>query len=525
MWLSHLEDSIPIEAQRNRISLYTIALEGWRRGLELSFRISKDDTSRERLYYSLSNEEKTHWFSESSGDRNSDQAQKICQDKNATNKYLIENNVPIPKSKKFTIKDSPEKIVNSVKDLGYPLVVKPTDGDSGRGVIVNIKDKQSLISAINHVRLDLKYENLIVQQHIEGHEVRFYVLDQRVIAAAHRRPANVVGDGEKTIFELIEHTNEQRKNTPHLNFRPIRLDQEVRRSIESQNYTFDTVLDKGERLFLREISNVSTGGESIDVTEKVTKQQKRIAIEAANSIPGLAHCGVDMIVTGDTGVILEINTRPGIGSHLFPSEGKATDIPKEVIDFYFPETKGYDTSKSNVFIDLQTVFDTLYNGYLTELTLNKHPSNNLHTKKVIIDGSLDVMTYFNELKKYLSENNYYGFFKNESKERIAIVIGHEKEHKIKEFQEYLYGRRNNLRIKNIKTTKWLKPIKMSLELIDGYDQLSLIELEAKQHQLSRQFRTLERETNRLAHRINLTETSSSWKITKPIRKLKDIMNK
>src|SRR5690625_1586530 len=268
--LGHLKDAIPIEAQKNRISLYTIALEGWRRGLELSFHMTMDKSYNERLIYTLRHKDKVHYFSESSGDKNKEQAHNICRNKDLTYQYLERNNIPIPKSLLFQADSTIEHIIEATEKMSYPLVVKPTDGSSGRGVIVNISNKEQLRKPIKHVRQKLKFKKIIIQEHIEGEELRFYVLDNSVLAVTNRQPANIVGDGRSTIYELIESKNEQRKLSPHLRFRPIRIDQEVRQSISDFGYTLDSVLEKNKRIFLRKISNISTGGESIDVTNEVT---------------------------------------------------------------------------------------------------------------------------------------------------------------------------------------------------------------------------------------------------------------
>src|SRR5699024_9709724 len=106
-------------------------------------------------------------------------------------------------------------------------------------------------------------------------------------------------------------------------------------------YSLYSVLNQNEQLYLNDLSNVSLGGEPVDYTEYLTQSQRDIAINATKAIPGLAQCGVDMMIRDDTeeGLIIELNSSPGIGSHLFPVKGKARDIPKFIIDHYFPGTK------------------------------------------------------------------------------------------------------------------------------------------------------------------------------------------
>lgn len=526
-WLPHLEGSIPAEARRNRVSLYTIALEGWRRGLRLKFYQRKDDHNRHRLIYSLQSEKKIHYFNESSGDKNTDEAFEICGDKGLTNKFLEEANVPIPSGKFFDKNSTVDDIIKDAEILGYPLVVKPTDGNSGKGVIANIENKKELKNAICHVREKLSFENLIVQQHVNGDEVRIYVLGDKVLAAANRLPANIIGDGQSSIVKLIEYKNEFRKQIPHLNYRPIKVDTEVRNLINDAGYTLDSILKKGERLFLRKISNVSTGGDPIDVTDKLTEKQKKIAVDATRAIPGLTHCGVDMIIdekSGD-GVILELNTRPGIGSHLFPIEGKARDIPKAIIDYYFPETKEKKDNCSNAYFDLQIVFDTLNGGYLSEIEMKRHPLTTLHATKLEITGELDVLSYYTRLKKYFIQRQFNGYMKQHDNETIEIVVGHENRTIIDECKQFLRNKRKNLQIHNITESKWDQPLKIGFDLIDGLNQLSLAELENEYKQSYKDNRTLEMELRRLNKRIELMKTSRAWRLTAPIRFVKDVLNR
>src|SRR5699024_10851535 len=112
-----------------------------------------------------------------------------------------------------------------------------------------------------------------------------------------------------------------------------RVDKEIERVLAEVGYTLDAIPKKNELVFLREKSNLSTGGDAVDVTEQLTPEISQIAVDAGKAIPGLSHFGVDMIVSDDRkeGVILEVNSRPGIGGHLFPGEGEPKDFAKDII--------------------------------------------------------------------------------------------------------------------------------------------------------------------------------------------------
>src|SRR5699024_6537913 len=157
-----------------------------------------------------------------------------------------------------------------------------------------------------------------------GEEFRIYVIEDKVLGAMNRRPANITGDGIQTVRQLIHEKNEMRKLNPHLTSRLIKIDREIEVLLEEKEYDLNWIPKYGEVVYVREKSNLSTGGEAVDVTDALTDELKEIAINAGKAIPGLKHYGVDMIVSDDRkeGVILEVNTRPGLGGHLFPGEGK-----------------------------------------------------------------------------------------------------------------------------------------------------------------------------------------------------------
>lgn len=525
-WLSHLKDSIPPEAKLNQTSLYTIALEGWRRGLSLSF-YNHIEGEQRSIRYSLSNENKTHYFTGSSGDYNTKEAFDICDDKTETANYLSANNVPIPQGKTFKIRETSEnEIVAYGNSIGYPLVVKPPDGSGGASVFANITSERALIDAVNYIKEKQQFTEVIVQQHVMGDEIRVYVLDGKVLAAANRLPANVLGDGKQTVAQLIREKNEVRKSVPHLHHRPIKMDLQVRRLIEQENYTLESVLPKGKRIYLRKTSNVSTGGDPIDVTNQLSKEQTEIAVNASKAIPGLVHSGVDIIINPVTNqtVVLEVNTRPGIGSHLFPIEGEAVDIPKALIDFYFPETKNQTTSLSGVYFDLQTPIDSLKSDILDEIVIVSPPKNVLTAKKYKINSPLNPKEFYDQIKKYVLTNDIQGFIKEDNR-NLEIIVAHEKKEELNEFRSHLEKRKNLLRIKDIEENVYDKPIKMGFSVYDGLDSMSLFELETMYNQLNKSYKITEKEVARLKRRIDLMFKSVSWKITRPIRFITGRFNK
>lgn len=516
-WLSHLYQSIPPEAKRNRISLYLIALEGYRRGLTLKFYSLSSEKQHNKIMYSLSSEEQIHYFYESSGDANQDCAYSICDDKALTESYLRKHQVPVPKGKVFTKEATIEEMINYSSEIGFPLVAKPTDGSGGRGVFANIKNEKQLEKAVYIIRNKFGYTDIIIQQLIVGDEIRVYVLEDRVLSAVNRLPANVIGDGVHTINQLIRIKNEVRKNTPHLFYRPIKYDQEMNRLIEEANYSLDSVLPKNERLYLRKTSNVSTGGDPVDITDQLTESQKKVAIEANRAIPGLVHSGVDMILNTKTKepVVLEVNTKPGIGNHLFPIEGYAKDIPRNLIDFYFPESVNASYNQQ-IYFDLETILDSLNNGIINEMELLPQIEQ-LVSYEYTVKTNENLNCFYLKIKNFIMKNHFQGYITLNGVSEIKIVIAHPKEEKVQLFKTFLESRNYLLQIQDVVVNKYDKPIKTGFHVITGIYSSSLTELEAKEQEYRKNMKIKEKEVKRLKKRIQQITNSSSWKLTSPLR--------
>lgn len=428
-WLPQLKDSIPKEVKGTKVSSYAIALEGWRRGLTLKYiNVARNPL---KIRYSLSSKDTEIVFAGSRGSKVSQKAVKICIDKFLTKKYLMEANVPTPEGEKFDGSTKVEDIVSYAKKLGFPVVVKPVAGSGGTGVIANIKSVQELLNALDYVRNDLKYDDIIVEKYFEGIDYRVYVIGDKVVAAFDRIPANVIGDGVNTIEKLIKLKIEERQKNPALYNRPIQIDKEVHNLLKSKGYDLNTVPKKGERVFLKTKNNVSSGGDSRDVTDELTDEIKKIAINATKAIPGLLQAGLDIIVDkkNNTGVVLEINARPSIRNHLFPMEGKARDIPKEIIDFYFPETKHKVVDPNGVlfYFGLKPINNIFRKGLAKEVVIPKVPTGNLVARAFIITGAFEFKTIEDKLQKYVRSLRLHGYIEQKDDDQVYVVLAGKKE--------------------------------------------------------------------------------------------------
>lgn len=265
---------------------------------------------------------------------NTQLARRVTDLKDVTSRYLRAKGFPSPENIVF-LEHELERAWNWAKDI-LPVVLKPHNGIMGRLVYVNIDNYDEFKYCFEKIAQDRG--RVLVEEFIEGDEYRFTYVKGEIVAIANRIPANVVGDGKKTVRELVEEKNKEREIRKNPIHRKLVLDDESERVLKKQGYSFDSIPNDEERVYLRNNSNIATGGDAIDVTDTISdtiKEQVRLALE---SIPGLRVCGTDVLINGDSFNILEINAHPMLNMHHFPWEGKERNVIGKVIDAMFPET-------------------------------------------------------------------------------------------------------------------------------------------------------------------------------------------
>ena len=515
-WLPHLEGAVPKAGQGKRISTYTVALEGWRRGIRLRFYREFDEEMKLKVRYSLKHNDKEHHFALSKGDLVTDEAFDICDDKDLTKKYLAEAGVPTPLGRKFPEASSNEEILAYGNELGYPLVLKPVSANGGKGVFANVREEQVLKEAIEYVRDELGYKEVIIETHIPGEkEFRVIVLGEIVLGAMHRIPANVVGDGQRTIRKLIQDKNKFRRLNPHLTSRMIRIDKEVLYMIDQAGYELDSILEDGKRIYLRVQSNLSNGGDSVDVTEELSPELERIAIEATKAIPGLAQSGVDIIVNDETGAgsVIEVNSRPGLGGHLFPMIGTPRDFAKAFIDYYFPETADYP--RSNLYFDFDNVIAPIKSRSATMVEVPKPPKGELYGKLYTVRGNVQGIGYRAWIKREALKRELHGYARNEADGSVSVVVCHPNKKKVNNFKKVIIEGPEKAVVEEILEEEWKKPVRMGFAT-----------KQAKKKYNKGDYRGLSRvEYKKIAKKYDQLVHSTTWKLTKPVRLSLDIAKK
>jgi len=264
----------------------------------------------------------------------------IACDKEETKNLLSAAEIPVPGG---TVIRTAEGLKEAVDNYGYPLVIKPIDGNHGKGNTTNITTWQQALTALEAAK---QYgRSVIVEKFITGFDFRVLVINYKFICAALRTPAAVTGDGEHTIQWLIDETNKDpRRGYGHEKvLTQITVDQFTQKMLDEKNYTPDTIPAKGEQVLLKPTANLSTGGTSADVTDEVHPANIFMCERIARII-GLDICGIDIMasdlrtpVTENGGAILEVNAAPGFRMHIEPSEGLARNAAEPVVDMLFPK--------------------------------------------------------------------------------------------------------------------------------------------------------------------------------------------
>ena len=269
-------------------------------------------------------------------------AVELACDKEGTKTILKDGGIPVPRGTVIQYLDELSAAIEEVG--GFPIVIKPLDGNHGRGISIDVKTQQEAEEAYDLASAASKTRSVIVERYYKGSDHRILVINGKVAAVAERIPAHVVGDGRSTIEELIEITNQDpNRGDGHANvLTKITIDKTALNVLGKQGYELTSILAHGEIAYLRATANLSTGGIAVDRTDEIHPENVWIAQRVAKLI-GLDIAGID-VVTDDIrkplkevdGVIVEVNAAPGFRMHVAPSRGLPRNIAAPVIDMLFP---------------------------------------------------------------------------------------------------------------------------------------------------------------------------------------------
>jgi len=267
-------------------------------------------------------------------------AESIAQDKELTKRLLHAAGVAVPLGRPVADEDDAWA---AAQEIGLPVVVKPRDGNQGKGISVNLTSEAQIRQAYR-VAIEFR-DDILVEKYLPGHDYRLLVIGDKLIAAARRDPPLVIGDGTHTVRQLVDIVNrDPRRSDGHAtSLTKIRFDEIALARLAEQGYDADTVPPRGTRVVLRNNANLSTGGTATDVTDDVHPELAAGAVAAAQTV-GLDICGIDVVcdtmlkpLEEQGGGIVEVNAAPGLRMHLDPSFGKGRAVGEAIVNMMFPD--------------------------------------------------------------------------------------------------------------------------------------------------------------------------------------------
>ncbi len=273
-----------------------------------------------------------------------------CLDKGETKALLEQAGVSTPRGCKLDAHDTEEFRRQVFESLTKPLVVKPSHGLQGESIFMDISKYEAYKTAVKKCLEYTKEEDsgVIVEELFQGREYRILATREKVLAVMYREPANVVGDGTSTVDQLLTEKNSDPRRGKDLQYALfiIEKDDDLMDVLHHQELSLESVPTADQKVYLRRVSNIMRGGDSIDVTDDVHPTVKEFVVKAVNAVPELDFVGVDFMTkdisqpqTADSYRIIEMNSSPGLCIHEFPFKGKKRFTDREFLFCSFPELK------------------------------------------------------------------------------------------------------------------------------------------------------------------------------------------
>ena len=269
----------------------------------------------------------------------SDIAVDIAQNKDLTKNFLRAGAIRVPYGR---VVHTLEEAIEAFNEIGDAVVVKPFDGNHGRGVSINLKTKEEIATAYEIAHAESNA--VLIEEYFKGLDYRVIVVGGKMIAAAWREAAHVIGDGIHNLAELValENMNPKRGEGHEKPLTKISFDPTNESLLKKNQISLDMIPLKGQKIYLRETANLSTGGTATDVTDHV-HPEVALLCERAAKIIGLDICGIDLVMediskplAGQIGGVIEVNAGPGIRMHHYPNAGAARDVGGAIVDFMYP---------------------------------------------------------------------------------------------------------------------------------------------------------------------------------------------
>ncbi|PWX65314.1 bifunctional glutamate--cysteine ligase GshA/glutathione synthetase GshB [Clostridium perfringens] len=318
------------------LSTQILILDAIKRGIEFNM------MDRLENFISLSDGEKVEYVKQATKtSKDSYITALIMENKLVTKDILRENNIRVPKGKDYDNIDEAKKDFRLFKD--EKIVIKPKSTNFGLGISI-FPGEYSREDYDKAVEIAFREDSsILIEEFMTGKEYRFLVIGEEVVGILHREPANVIGNGESTIEELVFEKNKDplRGRGYKTPLEKIKLGEIEEMFLKNQGLSFKYIPKNGEKIYLRENSNISTGGDSIDFTDKIHPSYKEVALKSAKAVKALI-CGVDMVIDNieeeakeKNHGIIELNFNPAIHIHCFPYKGENRKAGEKILDLLF----------------------------------------------------------------------------------------------------------------------------------------------------------------------------------------------
>lgn len=262
---------------------------------------------------------------------NSRLARRCVDQKEILSRLLRSKGFPAPENQVFSASDI-ERAWLWAKPI-LPIVLKPSNSSKGKLIYVKITQYEDFVHAFESISQE--YPEVLIEQFVEGEEHRFAYINGRIEAVTKRLPAHVVGNGHNSIKELVAQKNKKREESNNPIHVKIELNKKSVKILEQQGFTPESIPSKEETVYLLNNSNVSTGGDAVDVTSSIDDAIKNEVAEAVKSIRGLKVVGVDVIINRNEFFILEINSNPMLSMHHYPWKGDPVNVSKILLEAIF----------------------------------------------------------------------------------------------------------------------------------------------------------------------------------------------
>ncbi|MDM1013345.1 bifunctional glutamate--cysteine ligase GshA/glutathione synthetase GshB [Clostridium perfringens] len=318
------------------LSTQILILDAIKRGIEFNM------MDRLENFISLSDGERVEYVKQATKtSKDSYITALIMENKLVTKDILRENNIRVPKGKDYDNIDEAKKDFRLFKD--EKIVIKPKSTNFGLGISI-FPGEYSREDYDKAVEIAFREDSsILIEEFMTGKEYRFLVIGEEVVGILHREPANVIGNGESTIEELVSEKNKDplRGKGYKTPLEKIKLGEIEEMFLKNQGLSFKYIPKNGEKIYLRENSNISTGGDSIDFTDKIHPSYKEVALKSAKAVKALI-CGVDMVIDNieeeakeKNHGIIELNFNPAIHIHCFPYKGENRKAGEKILDLLF----------------------------------------------------------------------------------------------------------------------------------------------------------------------------------------------